>query len=221
VGVVGDVRDAGITQDPPGIVYWPLVTPSPFEPVETGTLYAPRAVSYAIRGDRVLTPGFLREVRETIASVNPDLPARSVQTLGAIVARGTARTSFMLVMLGIAAGVAFVLGIVGVYGVVSYVVSRRTCELGLRIALGAHPGEVVRLVLGHGLTLAIWGVGLGLLAAFWMSRLVGGFLFDVDPTDPLTFAVATCSLVPITLLACFIPARRATRIDPSRALRLE
>jgi putative ABC transport system permease protein len=221
VGVVGDVRDAGITQEPPGIVYWPLVTPSPMEPVDSGALFAPRAVSYAIRGERVGTPGFLREVREAVASVNPHLPAGSVQTLEAIVARGTARTSFMLAMLGIAAGVAFVLGVVGVYGVVSYVVSRRTRELGLRIALGAHPGGVVRLVLRHGLTLSAWGVGLGLVAAFWMSRLVGAFLFGVDPTDPLTFAVAACSLVPITLLACFIPARRATRIDPSQTLKLE
>jgi putative ABC transport system permease protein len=221
VGVVGDVRDAGITQEPPGIVYWPLVTPSPMEPVDAGALYAPRAVSYAVRGEGVGTPGFLREVREAIASVNPNLPAGSVQTLDAIVARGAARTSFMLVMLGIAAGVAFVLGVVGVYGVVSYLVSRRTRELGLRIALGAHPRAVVRLVLSHGLMLSVWGVGLGLVAAFWMSRVVGAFLFGVDPTDPLTFAVAACSLVPITLLACFIPARRATHIDPSRALRLE
>jgi hypothetical protein len=221
VGVVGDVRDTRITEEPTGIVYWPLVTPSPFQPVEAGAVFTPRTVSYAIRGERVGTPGFLREVREAIASVNPHLPAGSVQTLDAIVARGTARTSFMLAMLGIAAGVAFVLGVVGVYGVVSYVVSRRTRELGLRVALGANPGGVVRLVLWHGLTLSAWGVGLGLVAAFCLSRLVGAFLFGVDPTDPVTFAVAACSLVPITLLACFIPARRATRIDPSQALRLE
>jgi len=221
VGVVGDVRDAGITQEAPGIVYWPMVTPSPFEPVAAGVVYTPRAVSYAIRGARVGTPGFVREVRASIASVNPHLPAQNVQTLDATVARGAARTSFMLAMLSIAAGVAFVLGVVGVYGVVSYVVSRRTRELGLRMALGAQPGEVVRLVLRHGVTLAVWGVGIGLLTASWTSRLVGAFLFNVDPADPITFAVSTCGLILVTLLACFIPARRAMRIDPSRALRLD
>ncbi|UCC72548.1 MAG: ABC transporter permease [Gemmatimonadota bacterium] len=219
VGVVGDIRDNGITQEAPPITYWPLVTPNPWQAIDGVALIAPRHVRYAIRAERAGTPGFLREVRETIASVNPNLPAQSVQMLNEILSRGTARTSFMLAMLGIAAGVAFVLAIVGAYGVVSYIASQRTRELGVRMAVGAHPAAVVRLVLKHGLVLSASGLGLGLVAAYWMSHLLEAFLFGVDPVDPTTFAIAALSLVVATLLACLLPAQRAARIDPIRALR--
>jgi len=221
VGVVRDVRDDGITQDPPPITYWPLLTPNPWEAIDGVALIAPRHVSYAIRTERAGAPGFLQEVRQTIASVNPNLPAESVQMLDEILARGMARTSFMLAMLGIAAGVAFVLAIVGAYGVVSYIVSQRTRELGVRMAVGAHPAAVVRLVLKHGLVLSASGLGFGLVAAYWMSHLLEAFLFGVDPVDPITFAIVALSLVAATLLACFLPAQRAARIDPIRALRSE
>jgi putative ABC transport system permease protein len=221
VGVVGDIRDNGITQDPVLITYWPLLTPNPWQAIDGAALIAPRHVSYAIRAERAGTPGFLREVRETIASVNPNLPAQSVQMLDEILARGTARTSFMLAMLGIAAAVALVLALVGVYGVVSYLVSQRTRELGVRIAVGAQPAAVVRLVLKHGLALSAAGLGLGLVAAYWTSRLLEAFLFGVDPLDPVTFAIVAATLVAATLLACFLPAQRAARIDPIRALRSE
>lgn len=221
VGVVRDVRDDGITQDPPPITYWPLVTPNPWEAIDGSALIAPRHVSYAIRTERAGAPGFLQEVRQTIATVNPNLPAESVQMLDEILSRGMARTSFMLAMLGIAAGVALLLAIVGAYGVVSYIVSQRTRELGVRMAVGAHPAAVVRLVLRHGLVLSASGLGLGLVAAYWMSRLLEAFLFGVDPVDPITFAIAALALVAATLLACFLPAQRAARIDPIRALRSE
>jgi len=221
VGVVGDIRDNGITQDPTPITYWPLLTPNPWQAIDGAALIAPRHVSYAIRSERAGSPGLLREVRETIASVNPNLPAQNVQTLDEILARGMARTSFMLAMLGIAAAVAFVLALVGVYGVVSYLVSQRTRELGVRIAVGAQPAAVVRLVLKHGLVLSASGLGLGLVAAYWTSRLLEAFLFDVDPVDPITFTIVAASLVAATLLACFLPAQRAARIDPIRALRSE
>ncbi|UCC74410.1 MAG: FtsX-like permease family protein, partial [Gemmatimonadota bacterium] len=218
VGVVGDVRDDGITRAPPPITYWPLVTPNPWEAIDGVALIAPRHVSYAIRTERAGAPGFLQEVRQTIASVNPNLPAESVQMLDEILSRGMARTSFMLAMLGIAAGVAFVLAIVGAYGVVSYIVSQRTRELGVRMAVGAHPAAVVRSVLKHGLVLSASGLGFGLVAAYWMSHLLEAFLFGVDPVDPMTFAIVALSLVAATLLACFLPAQRAARIDPIRAL---
>jgi predicted permease len=214
VGVVGDVFDFELTQDPRPTTYWPLITPNPWAAVDGNALIAPRHVSYAIRSQRVGTPDLLRAVKEAIASVNPNLAAQNVRMLDQILARGMARTTFMLATLGLSALVAVVLAIVGVYGVVSYVVSQRTRELALRMAVGAQPIAVVQLVLKQGLFLSASGVGLGLVGALWLSRLLGAFVFGVDPVDPATFVIAC-------LLACLLPAQRAARIDPNQALRTE
>ncbi|NIM51039.1 MAG: FtsX-like permease family protein [Gemmatimonadales bacterium] len=132
-----------------------------------------------------------------------------------------ARTSFTLVMLGIAAAVALLLATVGVYGVISYVVSQRTREIGVRIALGAASSTVTGMVLRQGLVLAVIGVALGLAAAYGLTRLMTGLLFGVSALDPLTYAMVAVSLTGVALMASYLPARRAASVDPMEALRAE
>jgi ABC-type antimicrobial peptide transport system permease subunit len=132
-----------------------------------------------------------------------------------------ARTSFSLIMLGIAAGVALLLGAIGIYGVISYVVSQRTRELGVRLALGAEASDVRRMVLRQGLILAGMGVIIGLGAAIGLTRLMEALLYGVDPVDPLTFGAVALSLTFVALLASYIPARRASKVDPVVAIRFE
>ena len=132
-----------------------------------------------------------------------------------------ARTSFSLIMLGIAATVALILGAIGIYGVISYVVSQRTRELGVRLALGAEAGDVRRMVLRQGLVLAVTGVAVGLGAAMGLTRLMEALLYGVDPVDPLTFGAVALSLTLVALLASYIPARRASKVDPVVAIRFE
>ncbi|MGH9689102.1 MAG: FtsX-like permease family protein [Candidatus Acidiferrales bacterium] len=132
-----------------------------------------------------------------------------------------ARTSFALVMLGIAGVMALALGIIGIYGAVSYLVSQRTHEIGIRMALGAQPGAILRGVLGQGAKMAAAGIALGLAASLGLTRLMESMLFGVSATDPLTFAAVVAVLLGVALLACWIPARRAMRVDPMVALRHE
>jgi ABC-type antimicrobial peptide transport system permease subunit len=144
-----------------------------------------------------------------------------VRLLDDIVAGSTATISFALAMLGLAAGVALLLGMVGVYGVVSHVASQRTREIGVRMALGASPLEVKRLVLGQGLALAGVGVGAGLIAALWSSRLVARYLVGVSQSDPITYVSVALALTVVTVVASAVPAWRAAGVDPIRALRSE
>jgi ABC-type antimicrobial peptide transport system permease subunit len=180
-----------------------------------------RSMAYVIRSSRVGSTEFMAEVRDAIWGVNPNLPLAGVQTLDEVLSRSMARTSFSLVMLAIAAGVALILGAIGIYGVISYVVSQRTRELGVRLALGAEAGDVRTMVLKQGLILAGSGVVLGLVAAVGLTRLMGALLFGVDPIDPLTFGVVALSLTAVALLASYVPARRASRVDPVVAIRFE
>jgi ABC-type antimicrobial peptide transport system permease subunit len=180
-----------------------------------------RNVAYAVRSTRAGTQGFLQEIRQAVWSTNPNLPVARVRTLEEIVERSMARTSFTLIMLGIAAAVAVLLGAVGIYGVVSYAVSQRTREIGLRMALGARKGDVSRLVLGQGLLLAALGVVVGLGAAFGLTRLMSALLFGVEAVDPMTYGLAAVVLSAIALLASYFPARRAASVDPMVALRWE
>ncbi len=131
------------------------------------------------------------------------------------------RTSFTLVMLGIAAGVALILGTIGVYGVISYIVSQRTREIGVRIALGAETGNVAAMVLRQGLTLAFAGVAVGVTSSLGLTRLMSALLYGVSPTDPITFVATSIGLTGIALLASYLPARRAAATDPVEALRAE
>jgi ABC-type antimicrobial peptide transport system permease subunit len=153
--------------------------------------------------------------------VNPNLPLASITTLEALYNRSLARTSFTLVMLAIAGAMALLLGVIGIYGVISYSVSQRTREIGIRLALGAPLDEVIGMFVRHGLILSGLGAACGLTAAFALSRLMRSLLFEVSPADPLTYVSVSTGLILAAMLASYLPARRATRVDPVEALRTE
>ena len=221
VGVVANVRDDGIDQEPPLMVYWPQVTLAFWEGSAPDQVQSWRYMGYAIRSGRVGTPDFLSDVREAIGSVNPNLPLRGVSPLPELMAQSIARTSFTMVLLATAAGVALILGLVGVYGVISYAVSQRRREMGMRLALGAEPKHVKGMVMGQGLIIFAVGATLGLGLAFALTRLMSGLLFGVEPVDPLTFTLVPVGLLGVALVASYIPARRAARVDVMAALRRE
>jgi len=221
VGVVADVREDGLGQDPPLIVYWPQVTLAFWEGDPPDQVRTWRDMGYAIRSDRIGTVGFLDEVRAAIWEINPNLPVRGLQSLEDLMGQSIARTSFTLVLLAVAAGVALLLGIVGVYGVISYAVSQRSRELGLRMALGAQAGQVKRMVLRQSLVLAGFGVAIGMGLAFGLTRLMAGLLFGVSPLDPVTFVAVAAGLTGVATVASYLPAHRAAAIDPMKALRTE
>ena len=207
----GNERDDGLSQAPTQIVYWPMLNES----------YRWRTMAYAIRSTRVGAPGFVRELEQAVWSVNPNLPLAAVQTLEAIQAGSMTRTSFAMVMLGITAGVALFIGMVGIYGVVAYAAAQRTREIGVRMALGAQVRDVRMLFLRHGLRLAILGVAAGVGLALMLTRVMSAFLFGVGPTDPATYGAVSLALAAMTLAATYLPARRASRVDPVVALRGE
>jgi predicted permease len=218
VGVIQDVREKGVQDTAPEIVYWPALMKSPFGPKLP---FAVRTATFAIRSERAGKESFLSEVRAAVWSVNSELPLASVRTMQEVYDKSVARTSFTLVMLGIAGAMALALGLIGIYGVISYTVSQRKREIGIRLALGAHGGDVVSLVLRQGAKLAILGVCIGVAVAFVLARLMTSLLFGVTAHDPLTFAAVVALLTLVALLACYIPARRAMRVDPIVALRYE
>jgi predicted permease len=217
VGVVGDVLDDGLDQDPVDIVYWPMAMRGFWAEIGgPDALFLQRSMTYVVRSSRVGTPGFLDQVRDAA------WPAFSrVRIMASLQHDSLARTSFTLVMLGIAAAMALLLGSIGIYGVVSYTVGQRTREMGLRIAMGAEPGRVTRMVLRQGLALALVGVALGVGGAVGATRLMSAVLFGVSPVDPLTYGGVAAGLMSIALVATWVPARRAARVDPMEALRTE
>jgi putative ABC transport system permease protein len=176
-------------------------------------------MAFAIRSERLRDPGFLKEVQQAVWAVNPNLPLASVETLQEIYDKSMAQTSFTLVILGIASAVTLLLGVVGIYGVIAYIVAQRRREVGIRMALGAAGGEVQRLFVRHGL--AITGIGLliGGVAAAALSRLLASLLFNVSPLDPVTYGGGIVALGLVALIATWIPARQATRVDPATAIR--
>jgi predicted permease len=221
IGIVADVRDDGMDQPPPALVYWPHVTLGFWEGNEADQVQVWRGAGYAIRSTRVGTPGFVDEVQEAIWEVNPNLPVEQIRPLSVHMAGSMAETSFTMILLGIAGSVALILGLVGVYGVISYAVSQRSGELGMRMALGAQPGDVKGMVLRQGFVLAGLGIGSGLILAFGLTRLMSALLVDVSPVDPLTYSLVAVGLLVVALLASYLPARRAARVDPMTALRVD
>jgi hypothetical protein len=221
VGVVSDVREDGLSQNPPLLVYWPQVTLAFWEGDEPDDLLVWRSMGYAIRSERVGTAGFLDEVKAAIWEINPNLPVRGLRPLDDLMGSSISRTSFTLVLLAVAAGVALLLGIIGVYGVISYAVSQRSHELGLRIALGAEAGQVKGMVLRQSLVLSGIGVAIGLGLAFGLTRLMSSMLFGVSPLDPLTFVAVAVGITGVATVASYLPAHRAAAVDPMEALRAE
>ena len=217
VGVTEDVRQVGADQQAPEMVYYPMIG------VGSDTArfaYMSQSMGYAVRTEgspEALIPA----VREAVWSIDASLPVSDTQPLQNIVSRSMARTSFSMLMLGIAAAMALLLGAVGIYGVISYIVSQRTPEIGVRVALGATKHDVSRLVLGRGLLLTGVGIALGLLSAVSLGRLIQSLLFGVAPTDPITLLLAALTLTVVSLLATYVPARRAAIVDPVEALRAE
>ena len=163
----------------------------------------------------------LPAVREQVWAIDSDLAISAVGTLERLVADSMARTTFTMAMLGIAGVVSLLLGTVGIYGVIAYVVGQRTAEIGVRMALGAHAREVSRMVVRQGLMVVGAGVVVGLLAAVALTRLMTGLLFEVEPLDPVTFVMVPFLLLAAGAVACLLPARRAAAVDPAVALRAD
>jgi predicted permease len=211
VGVVGDVKNAGLEKP-------------------TGTeLYLPYQQAQAMGEDSayiaVRTSGdpsaVVSEVRHVVHSLDPTLPLAHIRSMDSVMSAAQSRPRFLALLLTLFSIVALTLAAVGIYGVISYSVAQRTREFGIRMALGAQRGDVLRLVLGEGMTLALAGVGAGVITALGLTRLMASLLYGIKPADPATFALVSVVLFAVAFLACYIPARRATKIDPMTALRYE
>jgi len=208
IGVVGDVHQLGLDTTPAPTVYWPHP-----ELVMSGMTILVRTSNDPL--------ALLSAIRNQLQQLDPELPMASVATMDQLLSDSLSRTRFTMLLLGVFAVIALVLAAVGVYGLIAYSVTQRTQELGIRIALGAQRRDVLGLVLAQGTRLTLLGIVIGVIAALGLSRLLAALLFGVSTTDPLTFAGVAGLLVAVALLACYIPARRATRVDPIVALRYE
>ena len=217
VGVVSNVYDDGVDQDPSSTVYWPVLMKN-FEGTNN---FVARGLSIAIRTPRAGSQTLMHDVQQAVWSVDANLPLAEVRTLDYYYKKSMARTSFTLVMLAVAGGMALLLGTIGLYGVIAYSVSQRTREIGIRMALGAQQKELTKMFVRHGLALAGIGVLCGLIAAFALMRLLSSLLFHVSPVDPLTYGAVALGLVAAAMLASYIPSRRAASVDPIEALRAE
>jgi predicted permease len=208
VGVVGDVHDTGIDTKVKPTVYGNAIQ----RPAASNVTVVVRAqVPLA-----TLNP----ELRETVRSLDPNLPV-NLRTLDQVFSSSLDQRRFSLVVFGVFAGVALLLAVLGIYGVTTYSVTQRTQEIGIRMALGARLPDVLKLVLTHGMKLVVIGEVVGLAGAFALTRLMRGLLFEVTPTDTITFVIVCGVLTFVALIACYLPARRATKVDPLIALRYE
>ena len=217
VGVAGNVHDDGVHQAPPATVYWPATTSRTFAMAG----FQPRRVTVAVRSERAGTESLLDEIGEAVRSVHADLPLAQVRTLGEVYDQSMARTSFTLVMLAIAGAMALLLGIFGIYGVISYAVSQRRREIGIRLALGAQTREVRRLFVRRAMLLVSVGVTIGLGVAVGFTRFMQSLLFGISPVDPISFTAMPVVLAAAAVLASYLPARRAAAVDPVETLRAE
>ena len=208
VGVVGNVRHFGLDVEPRPEIYYHTNTQPPFGPVVVirTTADPNRLISIA---------------RAKIRELDRSVPISNVNTMEQLVAQSVAQRRFGMFLLGIFALLALLLAAIGIYGVVSYSVTQRTQEIGVRMALGASATDVLKMVLRNGMSVALIGVGLGLAGAFGLTRLMSRLLFEVTPTDVTTFALVSVGLTLVALMACYLPARRAMKVDPLEALRYE
>jgi len=208
VGVVGDVKYAGLDKETKPEMYAPFAQQSwPFLRVVVRAKSDPVNLAAAIRSE--------------VQSIDKDQPVDKITTMRSVVNSSIRPRRFYMQLLGSFAGMAFILASIGIYGLVSYSVAQRTREIGIRMALGAKRSDVLRLVVTEGFGLTVVGLILGLAGAFASTRVLRNLLFEVGPTDPFTFIAVSLSLLAVALLACYIPARRATKVDPLVALRYE
>jgi predicted permease len=214
VGVSGDVYDNGAHLPPAAIVYWPGRTKANY-------WVRARSVAFAMRTSRAGTEALMNEIRTAVRATDPELPVARVQTLSALYDRSMARTWFTLVMLAMAGGIALIIGVIGLYGVVAYTVAQRRREVGIRMALGAEAGAIRKMFLFYGVTFTGAGIVVGLTAAAALSRVLSSLLYSVTPLDPVTYVAARVALLLAALAACYIPARRAATVDPVETLRME
>ncbi len=217
VGVAGDIYDDGVDKPAPTAVYWPLFGTNFY----AGKEFVQRYVNFVVRSPMAGSSAFVKQVQQAVWSVDPELPLAGTTTLGALYTKSMARTSFTLVLLSVAGGMALLLGIIGIYGVISYAVSQRTHEIGIRMALGAQREDLTALFVRQGLMLAGLGVACGLVIAAVTLRLMASLLFGVKPVDPFTYGLASVGIAAIAWLACYLPARRAAVVNPVDALRAE
>jgi predicted permease len=221
IGVVQNVYDDGVSEEPSSAAYFPLITKNFDGDTGEGAIGARRFVAFAIRSPRAGSENFMKDVREAVWSVDANLPLAAVHTVDYFYTQSMARTSFTLIMLGVAGGMALLLGVIGIYGVVAYSVSQRRREIGIRMALGAQPQAVTGIFVRHGLLLSGIGVACGLGASFAVMRLMSSLLFHVSPVDPFTYVAVCVGLVATAALASYLPSRRAAGVDPVEALRAE
>jgi predicted permease len=217
IGVVADVHSDGVSQPVRSTAYWPLIQ----NQFETDEVSLRRELAFAIRTPRAGSESFMKEARQTVWSVDPNLPLFAVQTMQYYFQNSMARTSFTLIMLGVAGSMALLLGVVGIYGVIAYSVSQRRREIGIRMALGAQNKIVTNMFVRDGLQLTAIGVVIGLVMAALAVRLMSSLLFNVNALDPLTYAVVAIGLIATAFLASYLPSRRAAAVDPVEALRAE
>jgi len=215
IGVVGDVRDTSLMAAPDRAVYRP-------ESATNDTLNGPVHRTMALVARTSGDPTALtREMQRVVHELDPTLPTFQMRTMRAVTEASIARLSFTMLLLGVAAGVTLVLGVVGLYGVIAYIVTLRTRELGVRIALGAQPRSVAAMVTRQGLVLSAVGIGVGLALVVLVGRFLRSMLYEVTPTDPFTLGAAAATLLAFALFASWLPARRAARVDPMEALRAD
>ncbi|MFI5077192.1 MAG: FtsX-like permease family protein, partial [Vicinamibacteria bacterium] len=207
IGVVADIRHDGVDRPAPSTVYWP----------QRGN----RSVAFILRGPRAGTEGYVAEIRRAVASVSASLPLTQVQTMQTVYDKSMARTAFTLTLLAISGGMALLLAAVGIYAVISYTVSQRTREIGIRMALGARQDRLKLMFVRNGLLWGGIGAAAGLVAAAMLSQLMSALLFEINPIDPLTYGVVVVALLGAAAVASYVPARRVTRINPVEALRTE
>jgi putative ABC transport system permease protein len=208
VGVAANVKHFGLDSQARTELYVPyLVDPWPFMTIVVRGGSGSAAVANAMRNE--------------VWAVDKDLPVPDIRTMEQLLSDSVARRRFNMLLLGIFGGVALLLAAVGIYGVMSYSVTQRTHEIGIRMALGARQSDVLKLVVGQGMVLALVGVGIGLAAAFALTRLLTSLLFAVGTTDPATFVIIPILLAGVALAACLVPARRAMKVDPITSLRYE
>jgi ABC-type antimicrobial peptide transport system permease subunit len=202
----------------PAIVYWPTMSANLYGPEP---LDAVRGVTFVVRSERAGSESLTQEMQQAVWQINGELPVSGLRTMQELASRSLARTSFTLTMLGIAATLALALGVIGIYGVISYSVSRRTREMAIRIALGAQKGELRWLFVRSALALTGIGLLIGLGAAAAIAQLMTSLLFGVHPLDPLSFATTALVLVAAAALAACVPASRISAINPADVLKAE